>query len=37
VGTGPPATIATLPNSYTGHYLAAVLNGDGASSSNGRK
>jgi excinuclease ABC subunit A len=37
VGTGTPETIAKLPNSYTGHYLAAVLNGDGASSSNGRK
>jgi hypothetical protein len=29
--------IAQLPNSYTGHYLAGVLNGNGASSSNGHK
>jgi excinuclease ABC subunit A len=35
VGSGTPETIAKLPNSYTGHYLAAVLNGNGASSSNG--
>jgi excinuclease ABC subunit A len=37
VGSGTPETIAKLPNSYTGHYLAAVLNGNGASSSNGHK
>ncbi len=27
VGAGPPETIAALPASYTGHYLAHVLNG----------
>src|SRR5579864_2902420 len=37
VGSGTPEAIAKLPNSYTGHYLAAVLNGNGASSSNGHK
>jgi excinuclease ABC subunit A len=37
VGAGTPEAIAKLPNSYTGHYLAAVLNGNGASSSNGQK
>jgi excinuclease ABC subunit A len=37
VGAGTPETIAKLPNSYTGHYLAALLNGNGASSSNGHK
>jgi len=37
LGSGTPETIAKLPNSYTGHYLAAVLNGNGASSSNGHK
>jgi len=29
VGTGPPEAIAKLPNSYTGKYLARVLNGNG--------
>jgi excinuclease ABC subunit A len=37
VGTGTPETIAKLPNSYTGKYLAAVLNGNGTSGSNGHK
>jgi excinuclease ABC subunit A len=36
VGVGPPEAIAKLPGSYTGKYLAKVLNGHGASSSNGR-
>ncbi|MGA7504981.1 MAG: excinuclease ABC subunit UvrA [Candidatus Sulfotelmatobacter sp.] len=27
VGVGPPEAIAKLPSSYTGHYLARVLNG----------
>ena len=35
VGAGTPETIAKLPNSYTGLYLATVLNGNGASGSNG--
>jgi excinuclease ABC subunit A len=29
IGTGPPETIAKLPNSYTGKFLAQVLNGNG--------
>jgi len=37
VGAGTPETIAKLPNSYTGKYLAAVLNGYRASGSNGHK
>jgi len=37
VGTGTPEAIAKLPNSYTGHYLAALLNRNGASSSNGHE
>jgi excinuclease ABC subunit A len=37
VGAGTPETIAQLPDSYTGKYLAAVLNGNGASGSNGHK
>ena len=37
LGSGTPEAIAKLPNSYTGHYLAAVLNSNGASSSNGHK
>jgi excinuclease ABC subunit A len=37
VGTGTPETIAKLPNSYTGKYLAAVLNGYGTFGSNGHK
>lgn len=36
VGVGPPEAIAKLPGSYTGKYLARVLNGNGASRSNGR-
>jgi excinuclease ABC subunit A len=36
VGAGPPEAIAKLANSYTGTYLANVLNGNGASRSNGR-
>jgi excinuclease ABC subunit A len=37
VGAGTPETIAKLPASYTGKYLAALLNGNGASGSNGHK
>jgi excinuclease ABC subunit A len=43
VGMGPPEAIAKLPGSYTGKYLARLLNGNGngnanaASRSNGRK
>jgi len=37
VGVGPPEAIAKLPTSHTGKYLARVLNGNGASGSNGRK
>ena len=29
VGSGPPEAIAKLPNSYTGRFLARVLNGNG--------
>ena len=36
IGEGPPEAIAKLPNSYTGQFLARVLNGNG-SHSNGRK
>ena len=36
VGSGPPEAIAKLSGSYTGKYLARVLNGNGASRSNGR-
>jgi excinuclease ABC subunit A len=36
VGVGPPEAIAKLPGSYTGKYLARVLNGNGVSGSNGR-
>jgi excinuclease ABC subunit A len=36
VGAGPPEVIARLPNSYTGKFLARVLNGNGLPS-NGRK
>src|SRR4029077_14974443 len=36
VGAGPPEVIAKLPNSYTGKYLAHILNGNGTSRSNGR-
>jgi excinuclease ABC subunit A len=34
VGTGPPEAIAKLPKSYTGKYLARILNANGASGSN---
>jgi excinuclease ABC subunit A len=43
VGVGPPEAIANIPGSYTGRYLARVLNGNisgnanGASRSNGSK
>ena len=37
VGAGTPEAIATLPESYTGKYLATILNGNGASSGNGHK
>jgi excinuclease ABC subunit A len=43
VGVGPPEAIAKLPTSYTGKYLARLLNsegagnGGGAARSNGRK
>jgi len=36
VGAGPPEAIAKLADSYTGKYLAHILNGNGASPSNGR-
>src|ERR1700735_3646923 len=36
VGAGPPEAIAKLAGSYTGKYLARILNGNGASRSNGR-
>jgi excinuclease ABC subunit A len=36
VGAGPPEAIAKLGGSYTGKYLAHILNGNGASRSNGR-
>jgi len=36
VGTGPPETIAKLPNSYTGNFLARMLNGNGTSRNHGR-
>jgi len=36
VGVGPPEAIAKLAGSYTGKYLARVLNGNGTSGSNGR-
>ncbi|HXY51403.1 MAG TPA: excinuclease ABC subunit UvrA [Terriglobales bacterium] len=35
VGFGPPEAIVELPGSYTGKYLAALLNGNGAPPSNG--
>ena len=39
VGAGPPEAIAKLPGSYTGKYLAHLLNGhgNGAARGNGRK
>jgi excinuclease ABC subunit A len=36
IGTGTPEAIAKLPNSYTGKFLARVLNGNGVRG-NGRK
>jgi len=36
VGVGPPEAIAKLPGSYTGKYLAHVLNGHEKAGSNGR-
>ena len=36
VGAGPPEAIAKLAGSHTGKYLARILNGNGASRSNGR-
>jgi excinuclease ABC subunit A len=36
VGAGPPEAIAQLAGSYTGKYLARILNGNGTSRSNGR-
>ena len=36
VGAGPPEAIAKLAGSYTGKYLAQVLNGNGNARSNGR-
>ncbi len=36
VGAGPPEAIAKLAGSYTGKYLAQILNGNGAARSNGR-
>jgi excinuclease ABC subunit A len=36
VGVGPPEAIAKLAGSYTGKYLARILNSNGASRSNGR-
>jgi excinuclease ABC subunit A len=35
VGAGPPEAIAQLPNSYTGRFLARILNEQVASRSNG--
>ena len=36
VGAGTPETIAKLAGSYTGKYLARILNGNGTARSNGR-
>jgi excinuclease ABC subunit A len=36
VGAGPPEAIAKLAGSYTGKYLARILNGNGNSRCNGR-
>ncbi|MFZ0808120.1 MAG: excinuclease ABC subunit UvrA, partial [Candidatus Sulfotelmatobacter sp.] len=30
IGVGPPEAIAAIPGSYTGQYLARILNGNGA-------
>jgi excinuclease ABC subunit A len=37
VGEGPPERIAEIPESYTGKFLTAVLNQNGASRSNGNR
>jgi excinuclease ABC subunit A len=37
VGTGPPEAIARLPKSYTGRYLARILNADGGFELEGRQ
>ncbi|HYJ47248.1 MAG TPA: excinuclease ABC subunit UvrA, partial [Pyrinomonadaceae bacterium] len=37
VGSGPPEAIAALPGSYTGKFLARILNGNGSHPTNGRK
>jgi len=37
VGAGPPEAIAQLPGSYTGQFLAHILNGNGASHSDVRQ
>jgi excinuclease ABC subunit A len=36
VGSGPPEAIAKLRKSYTGKFLAAVLNGNGSSQNGGK-
>jgi excinuclease ABC subunit A len=37
VGSGPPESIAKLKNSYTGQYLARLLNSNGVVHPNGQK
>ena len=37
LGAGPPEAIAQIPGSYTGKFLAPLLNGNGSSRGNGRK
>jgi excinuclease ABC subunit A len=37
VGVGPPESIARLPKSHTGQYLARILNGNGSARSNDDK
>jgi excinuclease ABC subunit A len=37
LGSGPPEAITKIPASYTGKYLARMLNGHGTLSSSGRK
>ena len=37
VAEGPPEKIVKIPESYTGRFLAGVLNGNGASRSNGHE
>jgi excinuclease ABC subunit A len=36
VGSGPPEAIANLPKSYTGTFLAGILNGNGSSRNGGK-